>query len=111
MGSEEKEISMGCLMEGNSTGTSSSNPPLTLRSGLNESRYMYSSSVPSPKAHSAGTSENCLFDLLFVAVVTILIHNGMPQKTLPLCLTIKVPFFSSQRDNLTLPACVWLQER
>ena len=64
LGSEEKEISMGCLMEGNSTGTSSSNPPLTLRSGLNESRYMYSSSVPSPKAHSAGTSEN-LFPVIF----------------------------------------------
>ena len=64
MGSEEKEISMGCLMEGNSTGTSSSNPPLTLRSGLSESRYMDSSSVPSPKAHSAGTSEN-LFPVIF----------------------------------------------
>ena len=54
---------------------------------------------------------NCLFDLLFVAVVIIIIHKGMPQKTLPLCLTIKVSLFISQRDNLTLPTCEWLQER
>ena len=64
VGSEEKEISMGCLMEGNSTDSISSNPPLTLRSSLNESRYMYSSYVPNPKAHSAGTSEN-LFPVIF----------------------------------------------
>ena len=63
MGSE-KEISMGCLMEGNSTGASSSNLLLTLRSGLNESRYMCSYSVPNPKAHSAGSSEN-LFSVIF----------------------------------------------
>lgn len=57
MGSE-KEISVGCLVEDNSTAASSPNPPLTLRSGLPQSRHMYSSFLPSPEAHVAGASEN-----------------------------------------------------
>ena len=42
--------------------------------------------------------------VLFIAVI-IIIHNGLPQRTQPLCLTVKVPLFSSERDNLTLPTC------
>lgn len=50
-----------------------------------------------------------LFVFLFVAVVTILIHNGI-KKTLPLCLTIKVPFF--QLTEIIWPYTYeWLQER
>ena len=33
---------------------------------------------------------NSFFDFLFVAVVTIIIHTGLPQRTLPLCLTVKL---------------------
>ena len=32
---------------------------------------------------------NCFFDLPFVAFVVIIIQNGLPQKILPLCLTVK----------------------
>ena len=31
---------------------------------------------------------NCFFDSLFPAVVIIIIHNGLPLRTVPLCLTI-----------------------
>ena len=54
----EKEISVGCLVEDNSTAASFPNPPLTLRSGLPQSRHMYSFFLPSPEAHVAGASEN-----------------------------------------------------
>ena len=33
---------------------------------------------------------NCLFDLFFVAFVITVIHNGLPQRILPFCLTIKL---------------------
>ena len=32
---------------------------------------------------------NCFFDLPFIAFVVIIIQNGLPQKILPLCLTVK----------------------
>ena len=44
---------------------------------------------------------NCFFDLLPIAFVIIIIHNGLLQRTLPLCLTVKVPLFR------TLPTCRW----
>ena len=47
---------------------------------------------------------NCFFDLLFVAIVIIIERNRLPQKTLPFCLTVNVPFLSSQGDELTLPS-------
>ena len=47
---------------------------------------------------------NRFFDLLFVVIVILIEHNGLPQKTLPFCLTVKVPFLSSQGDELTLPS-------
>ena len=47
---------------------------------------------------------NCFFDVLFVAIVIIIERNGLPQKTLPFCLTVNVPFLSSQGDELTLPS-------
>ena len=33
---------------------------------------------------------NSFFDLLFIAFVIIIIQNGLPQKILPLCLTVKL---------------------
>ena len=45
---------------------------------------------------------NCFFDLLFVAIVIIIEHNGLPQKTLPFSLIANVPFLSSLGDKLTL---------
>ena len=30
---------------------------------------------------------NCFFDLLFITFVIIIAQNGLPQRTLPLCLT------------------------
>ena len=47
---------------------------------------------------------NCFFGLLVVAIVIIIIHHGLPQKTLPFSLTANVPFLSSQGDKLTLPS-------
>ena len=44
---------------------------------------------------------NCSFDLLLVAFVIIIIQNGLPQRILPLCLTLKVPLFR------TLSTCGW----
>ena len=35
---------------------------------------------------------NCFFDLLFIAFVIIIIQNGLPQRILPLPLTVKVLF-------------------
>ena len=32
---------------------------------------------------------NCLFDLLCIALVIIIIQNGLPQRILPLCLTVR----------------------
>ena len=32
----------------------------------------------------------CSLDLLFVAFVIIIIHNGLPQRILPFCLTVKL---------------------
>ena len=38
---------------------------------------------------------NCFFDLLFVVFIIIIIHNELPQRILPFCLTVKleVSFF------------------
>ena len=33
---------------------------------------------------------NCCFDLLFIAIVIIITQNGLPQRILPLCLTVKL---------------------
>ena len=33
---------------------------------------------------------NCFFDLLFIAFLVIIIQNGLPQRILPLCLTVKL---------------------
>ena len=61
---------------------------------------------------------NLCSPLLFVNIISkrmlyiaIGLHNGLPRGTLPLCLNVKVPLFSSQRNILTLPTCEWLQER
>ena len=47
--------------------------------------------------------------------VTLSIHNGLPQGTLPLCLKVKLKCLcsahSSQGDILTLPTCKSLQKR
>ena len=51
---------------------------------------------------------NCFFDSLFAAV--IIIHKWHTSKD-PAPLPVKVPLFSSQRDNMTLPTCEWLQKR
>ena len=32
---------------------------------------------------------NCFFDSLFVAFVITIMHNGLPRRTLTLCLTVK----------------------
>ena len=48
---------------------------------------------------NSDSSWNCFFGLLFVAVVIIIIHNGLPQRILPLCLTVKLKCFcSAQRE-------------
>ena len=47
---------------------------------------------------------NCFFDLLFVAIVIIIIHYGLTQKTLAFSLPVKELFLSSQGDKLTLPS-------
>ena len=48
---------------------------------------------------------NCFFDMLFAAFVIIIIQNGLPQRILPLCLTVKVPLFR------TLSTCGWQEGR
>ena len=32
----------------------------------------------------------CFFDLLFISFVITIIQNGLPQRILPLCLTVKL---------------------
>ena len=44
-----------------------------------------------------------LFDLLFIAFVIIIIHNGLPQRTLPLCLTIKLKCLCSAHSEILRP--------
>ena len=39
---------------------------------------------------------NCFFDLLFDAFVIIIIQNGLPQRILPLCMTIKLKCLCSE---------------
>ena len=39
---------------------------------------------------------NCFFDLLFIAFLVIIIQNGLPQRILPLCLTIKLKCLCSE---------------
>lgn len=38
----------------------------------------------------------------------ISIHSGLPCGTPSLCLNVEVPLFSSRRNTLTLPACLWM---
>ena len=47
---------------------------------------------------------NCFFDLFSIAFVIIIIINGLPQRILPLCLTVKVPLFRP------VSACRWQEE-
>ena len=42
---------------------------------------------------------NCFFDLLSVNFVTIISHNGLPQRILPLCLTVKIKCLCSGEIN------------
>ena len=37
-----------------------------------------------------------LFDLLSVTFVTVVTHNGLPQRILPLCLTVKLKCLCSE---------------
>ena len=46
-----------------------------------------------------------LSDLLSIAFLVIIIHNGLPRRILPLCLTVKVPLFR------TLSTCGWQEGR
>ena len=39
---------------------------------------------------------NCLFDLLCIALVIIIIQNVLPQRILPLCLTVKPKYLCSE---------------
>ena len=48
---------------------------------------------------------NCFFDLLFVAIVIIIIQNGLPQRILPLWLTVKLSAFVQNSVHL------WMAER
>ena len=52
---------------------------------------------------------NCFFDLLFVAIVIIIIHYGLTQKTLAFSLPVNMPFLSSQGDKLTLVSLILTQ--
>ena len=40
--------------------------------------------------------QNCFFDLLFIASVTIIIEKGLPQRILPLCLTVQLKCLYSE---------------
>ena len=42
---------------------------------------------------------NCFFDLLSVNFVTVITHNGLPQRILPLCLTVKIKCPYSEEIN------------
>ena len=46
---------------------------------------------------------NCFFDLLFIAVVFISIHNGLPQRTLPRCLIVKLKWLCSVYGEIIWP--------
>ena len=46
---------------------------------------------------------NCFFDLLFVAIVIIIIQNGLPQRILPLWLTVKLSAFVQDSVHLYIP--------
>ena len=47
--------------------------------------------------------ENYFFNLLFIAVVIIIVHAGLPQRTLPLCLTIKLKCLCSAHSEIFRP--------
>ena len=50
---------------------------------------------------------SCFFDLLFVAAVIIIIHNGLPHRTLPLCLNVKLKCLCSAHREIIWPCpCV-----
>ena len=44
----------------------------------------------------------CFFDLIFVVFVIIIVHNGLPQIALPLCLKLRVLFVQS-------PVHLWME--
>ena len=46
---------------------------------------------------------NCFFDLLFVAVVTVIIHIDLPQRTLTLCLTVKLKCLCYTQKEIIWP--------
>ena len=46
---------------------------------------------------------NCFFDLLFVAIVIIIIQNGLSQRILPPCLTVKLSAFVQDSVHLQIP--------
>ena len=50
---------------------------------------------------------NWFVDLLFVAVI-IIIHNGLPQRTLPLCLTVGLKRLCSSHREIIDPAHLWM---
>ena len=50
---------------------------------------------------------NWFIDLLFVAVI-IIIHNGLPQRTLPLCLTVGLKRLCSSHREIIDPAHLWM---
>ena len=47
---------------------------------------------------------NCFFDLLFTTFVFIIVQSGLPQRTLPLCLTPCPPVEGRKEDINTSPA-------
>ena len=46
--------------------------------------------------------------LLFIAFVIIIIHNGLPQGNLPLCLNVKLSAFVQLTGRLSNPAHLWV---
>ena len=47
---------------------------------------------------------NGFFDLLFIAFATIIIQNGLPQRILPLCLTVKLSALVQNSVHLQMAA-------
>ena len=59
---------------------------------------------------------NCFLDLLSIAFVIIILHNGLPQRILPLCLTVKLkclcsepcPPIDGRKEKTNTPPCLRL---
>ena len=47
--------------------------------------------------------ENYLFELLFIASIITVIHNVLPKRTLPLCLTVKLKSLCSAHREILWP--------